>query len=145
MYSYSVNNHKLSIENFFSDYQLYTQITTMWAKILHFSCSLCRVISNWCLCISKSFVHYTKSTKTAKDFSLKVSLLIIYGRSGSRVYKGAQQDLSSLLLWGIAKIYTLIVYEAHKHAKYTNSRGSGGMPQETYEKLHPLGLNMGAF
>ena len=88
MYSYSVNNHKLSIEKLFSDYQLYKQVTTIWAKILYFSCSLCRVISNWCLCIGKSFVHHTKSKKTAKDSSLKVSSLIIYGRSGSRVYKG---------------------------------------------------------
>ena len=38
-----------------------------------------------------------------------------------------------------------IVCKAHMHAKHAKSGGSGGMPPENFEKLHPLRLNLGAF
>ena len=47
---------------------------------------------------------------------------------------------------GLARICTVIVWEAHKHAKHANTKGAWGhAPPGNFEKLHSLRLNLRAF
>ena len=60
--------------------------------------------------------------------------MVMY-RGGFRILKrGHSQIYHHCLYVGIARIYTVIAYEAHGHAKHANTRGMGACPPETFEK-----------